>query len=96
MLSALVVASFLLYYVTAAIYVVLYLWARRSPAPALIVALCIFLMFQVLRFVVDPTTMVRGMLWKVLFIAIWSMGIRAALATAADAGEPGPARQSGA
>lgn len=55
-------------------------WARRSPLPAFITALCLFLMMHAASAIVDPKTIVQGIPVKVLFILAMVAGIKAALA----------------
>lgn len=75
------VTSFLINYLLAAVFIGLYFWARKAPLPATITALCIYLAVQVLNAIVDPTTLIQGILIKVLCVLGLLAGIRAALAS---------------
>lgn len=61
----------------------LYFWARKSPFPALVTALCIYLAVMVFNAVLDPKTLVEGGLLKILFLGAMIAGIKAALAARA-------------
>jgi hypothetical protein len=60
-----------------AIFFALYFWAKRSPYPAAIVGLLFFITVHLLDALVDPTALVRGILLKIIFIAILVKAIRA-------------------
>src|SRR5262245_41047764 len=85
------VAVFVLNYVLAAVFVALFFWARKSPLPATITALCVFLAVQVFNALLDPATIVQGILVKLFCVIALVAGIRAALAArAAEARTAGP------
>lgn len=54
-------------------------WARRSPFPAMLTALCLYLAVIVLNAILEPVTLVQGLLVKALFFAAMIAGIKAAL-----------------
>jgi len=57
----------------------LFLWARRSPLPAMVTGLCVYLAVIVLNAIVEPASLIQGILIKVLFIGALIAGIKAAL-----------------
>jgi hypothetical protein len=66
----------------------LYFWARRSPLPASITALSIFLVVHMGSAIADPKTLFQGLLVKAIAVIFLIGGIRAALAErAAEAAE---------
>ncbi len=79
-IDAEVLIVFVSNYILALIMLGLYFWARKSPLPALITALCVYLALWVMNAVLDPTTIAQGLLLKVIFIALLVSGIKAALA----------------
>jgi len=58
----------------------LYVWARRSPLPAMVSALCLYLLVVGVSGVIDPKTLAQGVIVKVFFITALIAGIKAALA----------------
>ena len=58
---------------------VLWLWARRAPLPAIACALALYVVVQVGTALYDPTTIIKGVLIKVLAIGALVKGLRAAL-----------------
>jgi hypothetical protein len=53
----------------AAIFFGLWLWGRKSPFPALLTALIVFVTFHLLDAVLDPMSLLRGIIMKVVIIA---------------------------
>lgn len=51
-----------------AAFVALSFWARKAPLPAAITGLSLYLVIQLLNFIHDPSTLVQGMVVKILFI----------------------------
>jgi predicted RNA-binding Zn-ribbon protein involved in translation (DUF1610 family) len=76
-----VIFVFLSNYFLALVMFGLYLWARRSPFPAMITALCVYLAVMVLSAIVDPKTLVQGIVIKIIFIGALIAGIKASLVT---------------
>ncbi len=76
---AMVVLVFGYYYVLSVIYFALYFWARRSAFPALITALSVYLVLEVVKFVLDPTSFGSGILWRLFFGVALVVGIQQAL-----------------
>jgi hypothetical protein len=62
-----------------AIMLALYFWAQSAPLPAVLVATCVYVMVQVVGAVLDPTSLTKGIIIKVLAIVVLFSGIRAAL-----------------
>jgi hypothetical protein len=61
----------------------LFLWSRRSPFPAVIAALAVFVVVHVANAVVDPVTIVKGIILKVIAIIALVKGVRAGFAVRA-------------
>lgn len=87
-----VVAAFGTNYLLAGIMVALFFWAKRSPFPATLTGLCVYLVVLVLNAVVEPATLLKGVVLKVLIIAGLVGGMNAALAERAAAGGAGSDR----
>jgi len=71
---------FVVNYLLAALFLGLFFWSRKAPLPATIVALCIYLAVNVLNAIIDPTTLLQGLVLKGFCIASLAAGIRAAVA----------------
>ncbi len=52
----------------AAIFLGLWIWGRKSPFPALLTTLIIFVTFHLLDAVFDPTAILRGIIVKILIL----------------------------
>jgi len=61
------------------IYFALYFWARKSPLPAAIVGLVLYLTLLLVDAVTDPTSIGRGIILKVIIIAVLAQAIQAGL-----------------
>jgi len=83
-------AMFGLNYLMALFMFGLSFWARRSPFPAMITALCLYLALIALNAIAEPATLVQGLLIKFLFIGAMIAGIKAALKARDMAAEPSP------
>ncbi|HEX6810597.1 MAG TPA: hypothetical protein VF384_03135 [Planctomycetota bacterium] len=57
----------------------LYFWARSSPVPALTTALGLFVAVHALEAVVEPASIVRGIVVKIFCVAGLASGVRSAL-----------------
>lgn len=64
-------------YGIAAIFLALAMWARRSPFPASIIGLVVFLTVHLLEAIADPKTIVNGIIVKIIVILILSKAISA-------------------
>ncbi len=58
---------------------VLFLWSRRSPLPAIVTALAAYLALLIIQVVLDPDSVLRGVVWKLAFVTTLILGIGAAL-----------------
>jgi predicted nucleic acid-binding Zn ribbon protein len=74
-----VILVFITNYFLAAVMFGLYLWARRSPFPAMVTALCVYLAVIVLNGIVDPKTLFKGIIIKAIFLSAIIAGIKASL-----------------
>lgn len=82
---------FVVNYVLAAIFLGLFFWSRSSPLPAMITGLSVFLVLQVVSFVIDPATIAQGLLIKALAIVALISGIKAAVGQQASHPQQAPA-----
>lgn len=57
----------------------LWLWARRAPLPAIACALALFVVVQVVSAVVDPSSILKGLLFKIIALVALGAGLKAAL-----------------
>jgi len=64
---------------------VLWLWARRAPLPAIACALALFVVVQVVSAVLDPSSIYKGIIVKLLAVGALYKGFKAALAARAEA-----------
>lgn len=65
--------------VLAASFIGLSFWARKAPLPAAITGLCIYLVLLVVNLIVDPATLLQGVVIKGLFIAAMVKTITSAM-----------------
>jgi len=63
--------------VLGAVFFALYIWARRNPLPAAICGLVVFVTLHLIDALVDPTTIVRGIIIKVIIIVVLARAISA-------------------
>jgi hypothetical protein len=68
----------------AAIMVVLAWWSKQRALPAILIATAIFVTVQVTAAIVDPKTLMQGLVLKAIVVAVLVKGIKGAL-SAADA-----------
>lgn len=64
--------------VLAGIYLVLWWWAKTKPLPAAVIALILFLTIHVVNAVLEPSSLVQGVLVKILFTLALVRAITAA------------------
>jgi hypothetical protein len=76
--------------ILAALMGALWLWARRAPLPAIGCALALFVVVQVVGAVVDPSSLYKGLIIKVLAFVALGKGLKAALAARAALQRPLP------
>jgi hypothetical protein len=74
--------------ILAALMAVLWIWARRSPLPAIACALALFVVVHLVSAVVDPSTILKGIIIKVLALAALGKGLKAAVAARAAMQRP--------
>jgi hypothetical protein len=68
--------------ILAAIMVVLAWWSKQRALPAILIATAIFVVVQVAGAIVDPKTLLQGLVMKAIIIAILIKGIKGALSAA--------------
>jgi hypothetical protein len=61
------------------IFLLLGWWSTRKPVAALISGLSLFVALQVLNMIIDPTTIIKGIILKVFVIIYLIRGLQAAL-----------------
>lgn len=66
-------------FVFSAIFLGAWLISRTYPTPALLVALVIYVLPQILFLVVMPMLFFSGLIWKIIIIIALSMGLRASI-----------------
>jgi hypothetical protein len=64
----------------AAIHVGLFVWAKREPFAAAVVAMALFISVHLVNFILDPKTITQGIFIKVIFIVVLAQAISAGLA----------------
>jgi hypothetical protein len=69
-------------FIIAAIMVVLAWWSKQRALPAILVATAIFVVVQVTSAIVDPKTLMQGLVLKAIVIAVLVRGIKAAISAA--------------
>lgn len=62
------------------VFLGLYFWGRRAPVPAITTALLLFVTVHTIEAVIDPVTILRGIVLKLFFVAGLVGGLKAALA----------------
>jgi hypothetical protein len=63
------IAALVFMLLLAGIFFGLWLWGRKAPFPALLTALIVFVSFHLLDAVLDPLSLLRGIIVKVIVIA---------------------------
>lgn len=61
----------------AALFYGLYFWARRSPLPAAIVGLILFITLHLVDAIADPTQLARGLIMKIIIVVMLVQAIQA-------------------
>jgi hypothetical protein len=61
-------------------------WSKRKPLPAILVTAAIYAAVLVISAIVDPTTIVKGIVVKAVIITVLARGIKGALAARTDSG----------
>ena len=62
-----------------ALMLVLAWWSKRKPLPAILVAAAVFAAVQVMNAMIDPKTLVQGLIIKIFIVAVLIKGIKGAL-----------------
>lgn len=70
-------AGYVIIYGVAAVFLGLYFWARKSPFPAAIVGLAVFVTLHLLEAIADPTSIRNGVIIKVIIIVVLVQAISA-------------------
>jgi len=68
--------------ILAAIMVVLAWWSKRRALPAILIATAIFVVVQVTGAILDPSTLMQGIVMKAIVIAVLFRGIKGAISAA--------------
>lgn len=61
------------------LFVALYVWSRKSPVPAIGSALGLFVTVHAVEAVLDPVSLARGVIFKVLCVIGLARGVKSAL-----------------
>jgi ubiquinone biosynthesis protein COQ9 len=62
--------------------VVLAWWSKRRALPAILIATAVFVVVQVTGAIMDPATLMQGLVMKIFVIAVLIKGIKGALSAA--------------
>ena len=68
--------------ILAAIMVVLAWWSKRKALPAILIATAVFVVVQVAGAIVDPRTLMQGLVVKAIVIGVLVKGIKGAISAA--------------
>lgn len=74
--------------ILAGLMAVLWVWSRRAPLPAIACALGLFIVVHVVSAIFDPSSILKGIIIKVLAFVALGKGLSAALATRSELGRP--------
>ncbi|MFY7669942.1 hypothetical protein ACOSP6_02525 [Tenacibaculum sp. MEBiC06402] len=61
------------------IYLTLAFWSEQKPFISLLIGLLLYITILIIGFIIDPTSIVRGILWKILIISLLAKGMHSAL-----------------
>lgn len=67
----------------AAIMIGLFFWSKRSPLPAIATALAVYVGVIFISFLLEPVSLVQGIIVKIIVLAALTSGLRSALAARA-------------
>lgn len=70
--------------ILAVLYVALGLWSSKKPLMALLLGLVLYITTIVISAIVDPSTIISGILWKIIIISYLGKGIYSASALKND------------
>lgn len=62
----------------ALLYLILASWADKNPFPAILTAFILYVTVILINAVIDPATIISGILWKIIFIGAFIKAIRSA------------------
>ncbi|HEY3404083.1 MAG TPA: hypothetical protein VGK59_11885 [Ohtaekwangia sp.] len=60
------------------LYIILAFWASTNPFGAILTCFIIYITLQIVNAIVEPSTLISGILWKVIFIGAFVKGIQSA------------------
>ena len=72
------VPFFIVLAIQSGIYLGLGLWSRRQPFPAILTGFFIYMVFIVIDAVDNPSSLLSGIIWKIIFIAGFVYGYKGA------------------
>jgi hypothetical protein len=64
---------------TSSVFIVLGYWSRTKPTAAIITGLCVFIAMHLLAAIGDPTTIVKGVVFKIFMIIYLIRGVKSSL-----------------
>lgn len=73
-------ASLVVYGLICILYLGLAAWCSSNPFSAILTAFIVYITLQLVFAFLDPVTIVKGILWKIIFIGSFVKGIRSASA----------------
>ncbi|RYE36886.1 MAG: hypothetical protein EOP42_01750 [Sphingobacteriaceae bacterium] len=73
--SALLVTNLIL----GVIYYCLGIWSKQKPMAAIVSGFCLFILVNLLNLIVDPITIVKGILFKIIIIVAFINGIKSVI-----------------
>jgi ribosomal protein L37E len=62
--------------IAAGIYFALGQWSKKQPFPAILSGLFVYIVFNVIAAIADPTTLYQGLIWKVVIISGFIYGYK--------------------
>jgi hypothetical protein len=71
-------ASLVVYGLICILYLGLAAWCSTNPFSAILTAFILYLTIQLITAFIEPTSLVSGIIWKVIFIGAFIKGIRSA------------------
>lgn len=74
-----IVGHLIVYVILIAIFLALAVWGKQKPLPALISGLSLYVFVQVANAILEPASILSGIIVKIIIIAMLIKGIKAAL-----------------
>jgi hypothetical protein len=71
--------ALIIQFIVSMAYLALGFWCMKKPFPAILSGFFVYVVLQVMNAVYDPTTLYKGILWKVIIISAFVYGYKAAL-----------------